>query len=103
MQQIDRPRADRAAAGQRDLGLAHPREQRRDDPETRPHFRDELVGRRGVDDLARGEVNCAARMRGRARPPAIDRMIDAVMAENAQQHADVGEISGYFRGSTSLR
>ena len=38
-QQIDRPCADGAAAGQRDLGFVHPRQQRRDHPEAGAHPR----------------------------------------------------------------
>ena len=35
--QIDRPRADGAAAGQRDLGLSHAGDQRPEHPEAGPH------------------------------------------------------------------
>jgi len=55
---------------------------------------------RGVDDLACAEVNCAARMRGSARLPAIDRVIDAVMTENAQKPSDIGEIRDIFKGQS---
>ena len=37
-EQVNRPRADGAAAGQRYLCLAHSGEQRPDDPETGAHF-----------------------------------------------------------------
>ena len=49
--QIDGPRADGAAAGQRHLRLAAAGEQRRQHPEARPHARHHLVGRGGVDDV----------------------------------------------------
>ena len=99
-EKIDRPCADRAATREGNLGLPHPREKRCDDPETRPHFRDELIGSRRVDDLARAEVKCPARMRGGARLPAIDRVIGAMMTENAQKQADIGEIRDIFEGQS---
>src|SRR6202040_2850481 len=102
-EKIDRPGANRAAAGQGNLSLAHPREKRRDDPETRPHFGDELVGRHRIDNLARAKVDRPARVRGGARPPSIDRMIDAMMTENAQKHANVGEIRDIFEGQRFAR
>ena len=58
-QQIDRPRADGAAARHRHLGLAHARKQRRHDPEARTHFRDQLVRRGGVDDVLCGNMDGA--------------------------------------------
>ena len=76
-QEIDRPRADGAAAGQRHPRLAHARQQRRDDPEARAHLRDQLIGRHRVDDVARGEMDRAAGVGGRAMAAAVDRMIDA--------------------------
>ncbi len=42
-EKIDRPRADGAAAGQRHARLAHARDERRNDPKARPHFRDEII------------------------------------------------------------
>jgi hypothetical protein len=53
-EEIDRARADGAAAGQRDPGLAHARQERPDHPEARPHLRHEVVGRGGVDDVGGG-------------------------------------------------
>ena len=38
----------------------------------------------------------AARMRHFARPGSINRIIDAVMAENPQEHIDVGEVGHVF-------
>ena len=46
--QVDRPRADGAAAGQRNLGLAAARQQRPQHPEAGPHLGDEFIGRRGI-------------------------------------------------------
>ena len=60
-EEIDRPRADGAAAGQRHPRLAHAGEQRADHPEARPHLRDELIGRDGVDDLAGGQFAASRR------------------------------------------
>jgi hypothetical protein len=50
-EQIDRARADGAAAGQRHARLVGAGEQRADDPEAGAHGRDQLVGRGGIDDL----------------------------------------------------
>src|ERR1700736_3152607 len=102
-EKLDRPSADRAAAGQGNLGLAHPCEKRRDDPETRPHFGDELIGRHCIDNLARAKVHRPARMRKGTGPPSIDRMIDAMMTEYAQEHANVGEIRDIFKGQRFAR
>src|ERR1700724_4032656 len=90
-EKIDRPGANRAATRQGNLCLAHPCEKRRDDPETRPHFGDELVGRHCIDDLARAKMDRPARVRKGTGPPSIDRMIDAMMTEDAKGHANVGD------------
>ena len=83
--QIDGPRADGAAAGQRHLRPAAARDQRRKHPEARPHARHHLVRRGGVDDLGRGEPEGLAVAGALARPLAGDGHIDAVIAENAGQ------------------
>jgi hypothetical protein len=70
-EQVDRPRADGAAAGQRHPRLAHARDQRRQHPKARPHLGDELVGRGGVDDVGRGNVQ---------RLAVIGRLADALAA-----------------------
>ena len=64
-EEIDRARADGAAAGQRDAGLVAAGEQRPDDPEAGAHLGDELVGRGGVDDVGGMEGHALA---DRARP-----------------------------------
>src|ERR1700739_5024109 len=97
-EEIDRPSANRATAGAGQLGLARPCEKRRDDPETCSHFGDKFVGRHRIDDLARAKVDRPARVRGGARPPSLYRMIDAMMTENAQKQANVGEIRDIFKG-----
>ena len=89
--QIDGPRADGAAAGQRHLRPAAARYQRRKHPEARPHARHHLVWRGGVDDLRRGEPEGLAVARALARPLAGDGHIDAVITENAGQQIDVGK------------
>ena len=90
-QQIDRPRADGAAARQRDLGLAHARQQRRQHPEARAHLGDEFIGRGGVDDMFGRDVQRAAAIGVVARAFAGDHDVDAVIAENALELDDVGE------------
>jgi hypothetical protein len=67
-QEIDRPGADGAAARQRDLGLMHPRQQRRDHPEAGAHLRHQFVGRCGVDDVGRRNVQGLALILAVARP-----------------------------------
>ncbi len=89
--QIDGTRADGAAAGQRNLGPAAPRDQRREHPEARPHARHHLVRRRGVDDLGRREPERLAVARALAGPLAGDGHVDAVIAQNAGKQIDVGE------------
>ena len=90
-QEIDRPRADGAAAGHRHLGLAHARQQRRHHPEARAHLGDQVVGRGGVDDVLGRDVQCAAGIGIVARAFAGDHDVDAVIAEDALQQFDVGQ------------
>ena len=90
-QQVDRPRADGAAAGQRHLGLMHPRQQRRDHPEAGAHPRHQFVGRGGIDDVGRRNMQGLALIFMIAGPLARRHDIDAVIAENALQLGDVGE------------
>ena len=90
-QKIDGPRADRAAAGKRHAALAHAGEQRREDPEARAHARDEFVGRGGVDNLAGGQMHGAAGIGGLSAAFAGDRVIDAMIAEDAFELRHIGE------------
>ncbi len=102
-EQVHRTGADGAAAGHRDLGLAEAGQQRRDDPEARPHGRNEVVGRRGVDDVGGGEPDGLPGLRGLTRALADDHVVDAVIAQDAQQRLDVGEARhvGEFEGLPS--
>ena len=70
--QIDRARADGAAAGQRHPRPAAAGHKRRQDPEARPHAGDHLVRRVGIDDLGRGEPEGLA-VAARAGPAACRR------------------------------
>ena len=63
-EEVDRPRADGAAAGQRHARLVHAREQRPDHPEARAHARDELVGRGRVDDVRGARASASRRHSG---------------------------------------
>ena len=90
-QEVDRARADGAAARQRDASLAHPREQRGDHPEAGAHLRDQLVGGRGVDDGARVEANRLAGQLGLAGSLAGDGDVETMIAEDAGEQRDVGE------------
>ena len=91
-QEIDRARADGAAARHRDFRLAHARHQRRQHPEACAHARDQLVGRGGVDDRLGRDVQRAAAVGILARAFAGDHDVDAVIAEDALQLADIGEM-----------
>src|SRR6185312_9960186 len=82
-QEIDRARADGATAGHRDFRLAHARDERRDDPEARPHLGDEFVGRGGVDNGLGRKLHGAPAVRLLAGTLAGDRHVDAVVTENA--------------------
>ncbi len=90
--QIDGTRADGAAAGQRHLGLAAAGEQRTEHPEAGPHAADHFIGRHGVDDVARREVERLADVLGGAGTLAVDGEVDAVVAQDAGEQIDVGEI-----------
>ena len=89
-EEIDRPGANGAAAGERNAGLMSAGEQRPDDPEARAHHRDKLVGRGGVDDL--GGVQChLLAVEAVAGAAAMDGDIDAVILEDLFELLDVGE------------
>ena len=90
-QEIDRPRADGAAARHRHPRPAHARNERRDHPEAGAHLGNELVGRGGIDDIGRGDVQGLAVIGSLAGPLAADHDVDAVIAEDALQEHDVGE------------
>ena len=95
-EEVDRPRADGAAAGQRHLRLAHARQQRPDHPEGRPHLRDQLIGRGGVDDVPRGEIDGARIAFVLLLAAAVDRIVDAMIAEDADQLLDIGQMRHVF-------
>ena len=96
-EQVDRPRADGAAAGQRHLGLAHARKQRADDPEAGAHLRDKLVGRGGVDNGAGGEMHGAGVRSVLALAPALDGNVRAMIAQNPLQLLDIGQMRQVFQ------
>ena len=96
--QIDRPRADGAAARQRHLRLAHPRQQRRDHPEARAHLRHQIVGRGGVDDVGGRNVQRLAVVGGFAGALAADHDVDAVIVENALQQLRRRRAAAHCRG-----
>ena len=90
-QEVDGPRADRAAARQRNFCFVHPRQQRRDHPETGAHPRHQIVGRCGVNNIGRRNMQGLALILAVAGPLAHRGDVDAVVAENALQLGDVGE------------
>ncbi len=89
-------RADGAAAGQRDAALAFAGEQRADDPEAGAHLRDQLVGSGRIDDGAAGEVDGARIAVVLALAAAVDGNVDAVIAEDADQQLDIGQMRHVF-------
>jgi hypothetical protein len=90
-QEVNRPGADRAAARHGYPRLAHARDQRRDDPETRPHPRYQLIGRGGVDDIGGGDVQRLPVARRFTRALAAHHDIDAVIAQDALQQPHIRE------------
>ena len=78
--------------GSETLRLAAAGEQRAEHPEARAHAADHLVGRRGVDDVAGGEMEGLADVLGRAGALAVDGEVDAVVAQDAREQVDVGEV-----------
>ena len=60
--QVDGPRADGATAGHGHARLAAARQQGAQHPEARAHAAHHLVGRGGVDDVARGEMEGLAQV-----------------------------------------
>ena len=97
-EEVDRPGADGAAAGQRHPGVAHARQERADHPEAGAHARDELVGRGSVDDRARRQLQRLAVVEALARLLAEDGAVDAVIAEDALQQRHVGEVRHIVQG-----
>ena len=100
-QEIDRPRADGAAAGHRHPRFPHAGDERRQHPEARPHFRDQFIGRGGVDDIGRGNMQRLPGIRRFARPLAADRNVDAVIAEDTLQRGDSASRGTLSRMSVS--
>ena len=91
-EQVNRTGADGATAWQRDLGFAHAGQKRTDDPEAGAHLGDELVRCCGVDNGAGREMHCAG-IGGVLTLPASDHgNVNAVIAENALQLFDIGEM-----------
>jgi hypothetical protein len=65
------------------------RDQRRYHPEARPHARDELIGRGGVDDVGGRDVQRLAIILGLARALAAHHDVDAMVAEDALQERHI--------------
>jgi hypothetical protein len=87
--QVDRPRADRAAAGQRHPRLALAREQRPQHQHRGAHLAHDVVGRGGRVDLAG--------LQGQRRAVAVAVLagggvdLDAVLAQQRDHGGDVGQ------------
>jgi hypothetical protein len=91
------PCADGAAAGQRHARLALAGEKRADDPEARAHLRHEFIGCRQVGDGAAGEVNGTGVGTVLVLAAAIDGYVDAMIAEDADELLDIGEMRHVFQ------
>jgi hypothetical protein len=81
--QVDRPRADGATARHGHSRLPAAGQQGPQHPEARPHAAYQLVGRRGVDDIARSQMERLAQVRGGLCPLAVDGEVEAVVAQDA--------------------
>ena len=90
--QVDGPRADGAAAGHGNARLAAARQQRPEHPEARPHAAHQLIGRGGVDDIARGEMHGLAQVGRGIRALAVDGEIEPMVAQDAREQIDVGQV-----------
>ena len=88
-EQINGTGADGAATGKRYACLMHSGKQGANDPETGTHARDQLIGRGGIDDFARPEMNRAALAAILAEPLALDLVVDAMIGEDANEGFNV--------------
>ncbi len=95
-EKIDRTRADGAAARQRNAALAFACQQRPDDPEGGAHLRNQLIGSCGIDDGAAGEMDGARIGIFLTLAAAVDGNVDAVIAEDAHQQFDIGQMRHVF-------
>ena len=96
-EQIHRPRADGAAARQRDARLAHARKKRADHPEAGAHFRDQFIGRGDVDNVARGEIDRAGEVLPLGATPALHRIVDAMIGQDPDQLLHIGQMRHVFQ------
>ncbi len=88
--------ADGATARQRHGCLAGARQKRTDNPEARAHLGNEFVGSSRIDDIAGGEVNGARIGAVLVLATPVHRIIDAVIAEDAYQLLDIGQMRHVF-------
>jgi hypothetical protein len=96
-EEINGTRADGAAARQRDASPALASQKRPDDPEACPHLRDQLIRSNRVDNGAAGKMNGAGIAFRLAFAAAIDGNVDPVIAKNAQQLLDIGQMRHVFQ------
>ena len=99
--EIDRPRADGAAARQRHARLPIPRDERPQHQHRGAHLAHEIVGRRGRDDAPRVERQHLARLvlaLGAAHGDG-----DAVLDQEMRHRGDVGDARHAAAGSAARR
>ena len=97
--QVDRPCADRAAAGQRDARLARARQQRPEHQDRGAHLAHDVVRRLGAGDGAAERerapvVAGAARPRCRAAPAAAVMVVMSASRGTLRQHQALGRSAG---------
>jgi len=99
--EIDGPRADGAAAGQRDLGFAAARQKGAEHPEAGPHFGHQVIGGRGVDNAfcgnAQGFSGHWALPRALARNRDVNPVIlqDPLQAQSVHQARNIAQRQGF--------
>src|SRR5690606_29812212 len=95
--EIAGPGTDGASSRQRYAGFADTGEERPDDPKARPHLGDEFIGRDRVDNAAGREMDRAGIALVLILAPAVDRIIDAMIAEDADQLFDIRQMRYVFQ------
>ncbi len=90
-QQIHWPCTNGATARHRHFSFAHARHQGGQNPEARPHLRDKIVGRGGVDDMFGRDVYRAALIRVITRAFPRNHDVHTMIAENALKLDDIDQ------------
>jgi hypothetical protein len=89
--QVDRPRPDGAAAGQRDLGVADAGQKRPEDEDAGTHAPDQVVGGQRAGDPARRQLQHPAGVPGLGGV-AVHVDLDAVLLQQVRHGGDVAQM-----------